>query len=243
MKYDLGIIIGGDGTLLYTNFIMNGLEMPPILCFDAGTLGFLCEHQISSTNERIHQIHEHFCSGIPFRLEKRTRVNGAVYKKEDGGKVSYAKAALNDIVIERSSTTMVRFEVEIDGVHATSLGADGLLLSSSTGSTAYNISINGPIIQNDVECLILNSIAPFSISTRPVVFGGETVLRIKLAQGNRGAARIVFDGQCNFPIENGDEVVVVLDRQRLNLIPSPNAEESGSGALFVKKLRELFGWK
>lgn len=237
------MVIGGDGTLLYTNFIMNGLQMPPILCFDAGTLGFLCEHQIDSTHARIHQIHEHFCSGIPFMQKKCTRVSGRVYKKADGGKMSYERASLNDIVIERSSTTMVRFEVEVDGIHATSLGADGLLLSSSTGSTAYNISINGPIIQNDIECLILNSIAPFSISTRPVVFGHESVLKIKLAPNNRGAARIVFDGQVNYPIENGDEIVVVLDKQRLSLIPSPDAGNAGSGALFVKKLRELFGWK
>ena len=70
---------------------------------------------------------------------------------------------------------MVRFDVEVDGNFATSLGADGLLLCSSTGSTAYNISINGPIIENDIECIILNSIAPFSISTRPVVFDGNSL--------------------------------------------------------------------
>lgn len=66
VQYDLGVVIGGDGTLLYANMIMNKIKMPPILCFDAGTLGFLCEHQIDSTKARIEEIHQDFLYNIEF---------------------------------------------------------------------------------------------------------------------------------------------------------------------------------
>ena len=243
IKYDLCIVIGGDGSLLYANALFKEGEIPPILCFAAGSLGFLCEHHIESTKSRLGEIHEHFKKGVHLETIDRSRALTTVYRKSCLLTADLKCSSLNDCLIERAGTGMVRFDIYVDGTLAIKdIGCDGLIFCTSTGSTAYNLSVNGPICQNEVDCLILNTIAPFSINFRPIVFDKHTKIMVKLNDGNRGEARLVFDGQRTFPFNKGDVAEITVDNKFLHLIPSTQASKEGSGSLFVQKLSRLFNW-
>jgi NAD kinase len=97
-------------------------------------------------------------------------------------------------VIERLDVTMVRLDIYINEVYATTISADGVIIASSTGSTAYNLSTGGCIIHPSVHSIILNAIAPMSLSHRPLVLPKDTVLSIKINENSRGLPRVVFDG-------------------------------------------------
>ena len=243
IKFDLAIVIGGDGSLLYANNLFGQEEIPPVLCFAAGSLGFLCEHKIENTQARLAEVHEHFFKGVPLDRISRSRALTTIYRKECCLKVADRMSSLNDCLIERAGTSMVRFDIYVDDNLAISdLGCDGLIFCTSTGSTAYNLSVNGPICQNEVDCLILNTIAPFSINFRPIVFDKLTKIRVKLNDGNRGEARLVSDGQKVVPFEKGDIAEISVDDKFLHLVPSPLAAKEGAGSLFVQKLSRLFNW-
>ena len=176
---DLAVVVGGDGSVLYT---VQGLgRQIPVLGINWGEVGFLTELEPSEALGFLEGL------GEGFRVEKRMRIEISL----DGRRLG---DALNEAVIVTSRPAkMLRFGVEIDGIPAERFRSDGMLVSTPTGSTAYAMSAGGPIVDPGVEAFLLVPLAPYMLSSRPVVIASHRVLRITLE--SEKPARLVLDGQ------------------------------------------------
>jgi NAD+ kinase len=176
---DLVVVVGGDGSVLHT---IQGLrEQVPVLGINWGEVGFLAELEPSEAPA--------FLAGLRegFRVEKRMRIGISL----DGERVG---DALNEaVIVTTRPAKMLRFTVEVDGILAERFRADGMLVSTPTGSTAYAMSAGGPIVDPRVEGFLLVPLAPYLLSSRPVVIASDRVLRITLE--SEKPAKLVLDGQ------------------------------------------------
>jgi NAD+ kinase len=178
-RADLAVVVGGDGSVLYT---IQGLERQiPVLGINWGEVGFLAELEPGEATGFLEGLQE------GFRVEKRMRIGISL----DGNRLG---EALNEAVIVTSRPAkMLRFAVEVDGILAERFRADGMLVSTPTGSTAYAMSAGGPIMDPRIEGLLLVPLAPYMLSSRPIVIAGDRVLRITLE--SEKPAKLVLDGQ------------------------------------------------
>jgi len=206
---DLAVVIGGDGSVLYT---VQGLKgQIPVLGINWGEVGFLAELEPGEAMG--------FLAGLRegFRVEKRMRIEISLDGKRLG-------EALNEAVIVTSRPAkMLRFTVEIDGILAEQFRADGMLISTPTGSTAYAMSAGGPIVDPGVEGFLLVPLAPYMLSSRPVVIASDRVLRVTLE--SEKPAKLVLDGQLTRELEIGAVITV---------------RRSGNPALFVDVGKNFF---
>ena len=184
---DLAVVIGGDGSVLYT---VQGLKVQiPILGINWGEVGFLAELEPGDAIPFLEGLRE------GFRVERRMRIDISLSGERLG-------EALNEAVIVTSRPAkMLRFTVEIDGILAERFRADGMLISTPTGSTAYAMSAGGPIVDPGVEGFLLVPLAPYMLSSRPVVIGSDRVLRVTLE--SEKPAKLVLDGQQTRELEIG----------------------------------------
>jgi len=143
--------------------------------------------------------------------------------------------ALNDVVVSNGAMArIVRLTVSVDGLPLTSYRADGVIVSTPTGSTAYSLSVGGPIVEPTVEVLVLSPISPHTLSNRPLVLRPDAVVRIMVAPGQQDAI-LTVDGQESMPLEGGDIVVVRRARQAVSLVRSPDRT-------YYDVLRSKLGW-
>jgi NAD+ kinase len=193
-RADLAVVVGGDGSVLYT---VQGLkEQLPVLGINWGEVGFLAELEPGEALGFLEGLRE------GFRVERRMRIEITL----DGKRVG---EALNEVVIVTSRPAkMLRFTVEIDGILAERFRADGMLVSTPTGSTAYAMSAGGPIVDPRVEGLLLVPLAPYMLSSRPMVIAGDRILRITLE--TEKPAKLVLDGQLSRELTPG--VVLTVRR-------------------------------
>jgi len=176
---DLAVVVGGDGSVLLT---VQGLKgQIPVLGINWGEVGFLAELEPGEAIRFLEGLRE------GFRVEKRMRIEISL----DGERLG---DALNEAVIVTSRPAkMLRFAVEVDGILAERFRADGMLISTPTGSTAYAMSAGGPIVDPRVEGFLLVPLAPYLLSSRPVVIASDRILRITLE--SEKTAKLVLDGQ------------------------------------------------
>lgn len=165
---DLLISYGGDGTLLRAATLAHPLDIP-ILGISKGTLGFLTEIQVSEVEERMAQ----FING-KFIIDERKLLETTL------GQQSFH--VLNDVLIRSASTHMIELEVYLEDQVLTTYRADALIISSSTGSTAYNLSSGGPIVYPGAEVIILTPVCSHSLTVRPLVLSAEDSVKVKLGQ-------------------------------------------------------------
>jgi NAD+ kinase len=184
---DLAVVVGGDGSVLYT---IQGLkDQIPVLGINWGEVGFLAELEPCEALPFLEGLRE------GFRVEKRMRMEISLSGERIG-------EALNEAVIVTSRPAkMLRFTVEIDGILAERFRADGMLVSTPTGSTAYAMSAGGPIVDPRVEGFLLVPLAPYMLSSRPVVIASDRVLRVTLE--SEKPAKLVLDGQLTRELEIG----------------------------------------
>jgi NAD+ kinase len=184
---DLAVVVGGDGSVLYT---VQGLKVQiPVLGINWGEVGFLAELEPGEAIGFLEGIRE------GFRVESRMRIGISLNGEKLG-------EALNEVVIVTSRPAkMLRFTVEIDGIPAERFRADGILVSTPTGSTAYAMSAGGPIVDPRVEGFLLVPLAPYMLSSRPVVIASDRVLRVTLE--SEKPAKLVLDGQRTRELEMG----------------------------------------
>ena len=189
---DLAVVVGGDGSVLYT---VQGMKAQvPVLGINWGEVGFLAELEPADAAR--------FLEGLSgaFRVEKRMRIGISL----DGERLG---DALNEVVIVTSRPAkMLRFTVEIDGIVAERFRADGILVSTPTGSTAYAMSAGGPIVDPRVEGFLLVPLAPYLLSSRPLVIASDRALRITLE--SEKPAKLVIDGQTNRELQIGSVITV-----------------------------------
>jgi len=193
------MVFGGDGTLLNaaTTVVPPGV---PILGVNTGGLGFLTEVEVSDLFSVLPEILEgnHL-------VEERLMLEAAL--KREGREIG-RYLALNDVVVTKGPLArLVRFKVYVDGVYLDTYLADGLIISTPTGSTAYSLSAGGPIVNPNVKVLIVTPICPHTLYSRSVVVSGKETVSVRLGEYT-GAVMLTLDGQRGYRLESSDEIVV-----------------------------------
>jgi len=205
---DLAIAVGGDGTLLGVARIA-ATHGVPLVGVNLGTLGFLTDVPQDELSELITAILEG-----RYTEEKRLMLD-AVVKRDD--EIVFEAVALNDVVISRGAMgTMIEFAVAVDGEFIYSLRADGLIVATPTGSTAYALSSGGPILHPTLPAISLVPISPHTLSNRPIAIASTSEVRVKLIRGMN--ARVNFDVQSFFDPQSDDVVIIRADPNPLRLL-------------------------
>ena len=200
---DLVVVLGGDGTLLaMAGRIARGSDDVPILGVNFGSLGFLTE----ITRPELFAALDDVVSGRA-TLDERMMLTAVVKR---GASTAHQTIVLNDVVFTRTALSrIIDLAVWVGDQFVTTVRADGLILASPTGSTAYNLAAGGPIVHPAMEAFVLTPIAPHTLSNRPIVVPAARDVRVTVTEANADAEVYVsFDGQSGLPLERGDEVVV-----------------------------------
>jgi NAD+ kinase len=197
-KVDLAVVLGGDGTLLNIARMLAPFDIP-LVGVNQGRLGFLTDISIDTMQRTI--------SGMlrgDFVTEKRMLLNASISR---GEKHIFESLAFNDVVIHRgNNSSMLEFEVRIDGEYLYNQRADGLIVATPTGSTAYALSAGGPILHPSLEAIALVPVAPHTLSNRPIVLKSGSKLEILMHRSDE--ARVRFDGHTHFDLHGDDKVTV-----------------------------------
>jgi NAD+ kinase len=205
---DLTIAVGGDGTLLGVARIA-ATHGVPLVGINLGTLGFLTDVPKDELTELINAILDG-----RYTEEKRLMLDAEV-KRDD--EIVFEAVALNDVVISRGAMgTMIEFAVAVDGEFIYSLRADGLIIATPTGSTAYALSSGGPILHPTLPAISLVPISPHTLSNRPIAIASTSEVRVKLIRGTN--ARVNFDVQSFFDPQSDDVVIIRADPNPLRLL-------------------------
>jgi NAD+ kinase len=223
------VVLGGDGTLLS---IADGIGAAgsdiPMLGVNFGSLGFLTEVTLSELYPSL----EAALSGRA-RVEERLMLQSTTRRN---GETFATHVALNDVVITKAARSrMIDLSVMVGDEFVTRVKADGLIVATPTGSTAYNLAAGGPIVHPTVDALILTPIAPHTLTNRPIVIPGGSAVRVQPVMDDRDEVFVTFDGQAGFQLRQGDEVTIVRGERPLRLIrPSTRS--------YFEVLREKLKW-
>jgi len=223
---DLAVVLGGDGSMLSAarHLAAHGV---PLVGVNQGRLGFMTDIAFSHMRETI----ELLLSG-QYTLEERTMLEAKVLR---GEKEFFSTQALNDIVVNKGATgRMIEFLVHIDGQFVYDLRSDGIIVASPTGSTAYALSSNGPILQPNVTGIALVPVCPHTLSNRPITVSDQCVIEITIKQRAIGA-RLHFDGQPHSELAADDKVVVRRAAHSIRFVHPP-------GYSYYAMLREKLHW-
>lgn len=227
---DVLVAFGGDGTLLAAaNAIVQSERDIPVLGVHLGHLGFLTEVRRPELTDALAAVLE----GRTW-TETRLLLEGRV---ERDGAVADSRLALNDIVITRGRLSrMIELDVSVEGEHVCHVRADGLIVATATGSTAYNLSAGGPVMHPSVDAVLLTPIAPHTLTNRPIVLpaAAHIVLRPTL-EGPNADVVATFDGQYGAPLQAGDVVSIRRSARVLKLLRTTTRTH-------FEMLREKLNW-
>lgn len=224
-KADLAVVLGGDGTLLTAARRLASHHVP-LAGVNLGRLGFLTDIPCESMELRISEI----LAG-EFRRDERMMLEVSITR---AGERVFSTAVLNDCVINKGeSGRMIEFELQIDGEFVYFQRSDGIIISTPTGSTAYAMSANGPILHPKVSGIALVPLCPHALSHRPITVGDDC--RIDLYIQPPHDARIHFDGQTRFDARSGDRISVARAAHGVCLLHPP-------GHSYFSILREKLHW-
>jgi NAD+ kinase len=222
----LVIVLGGDGTLLAAARIFATVGTP-LLSVNLGFLGFLTEVRLADLYATL----ENWCAGC-HTLDERAMVHAALWR--DGAEQS-SYDALNEIVVSKGDIArMGNFAVELDGKSVARFRADGVIVSTPTGSTAYTLAANGPILTPDVDAMVVTPICPHLLTLRPIVVRGDASLTVRV-EGVPNVALLTIDGQQGFELLRGDEVRCHRSSHTVKLV---RLGETG----FFDALRSKLSW-
>ena len=223
---DLIIVLGGDGTLLSVARIAHPFDVP-ILAVNLGRLGFLTEialPELYSTLEKV--------LNNQFDLEQRMLLNASLLR--NGNKVDDFHV-LNDVVINKGALArIVNLQVRVNNQYMTSYRADGLIIATPTGSTAYSLSAGGPIIHPSMHALVLSPICPFMLTNRSIVIPDQSIIQVELTTEIENV-RVTLDGQEGCDMLTGDVLEIKKAQTSLKLIQAP-------GKNYYQILRKKLHW-
>lgn len=195
------LVLGGDGTLLRAARELAESRIP-FLGINMGHLGYLAEIERQNVQTALEKL-----MTDEYTIEERMMLSGNVYTN---GHLTEQDVALNDIVISRfANLRVVNYEVYVNGQYLNSFTADGMIVSTPTGSTGYSLSAGGPIISPTASMLVLTPVCPHTLNSRSIVFSGDDHIRIQIGKGRRDGpdeACVTFDGDTYVPMETGDYV-------------------------------------
>jgi NAD+ kinase len=224
-RADLVVVQGGDGSMLSAARSLAGREVP-LVGVNQGRLGFMTDIASSKMIEVMAEVLEgrHV-------IEERTMLAAEVWR---GGEVTLETLALNDAVVNKGSVgRLIEFVVNIDGEFVYDLRADGLIVATPTGSTAYALSADGPIVQPGVPGFALVPISPHTLSNRPIMISDRSVIQVSLKRAIE--ARLHFDGQLQCDLREGDRVLIRRAEHTIKFVHPP-------GYSYFAMLREKLHW-
>jgi NAD+ kinase len=225
-RSDVLLVLGGDGTMLHT--ARAAREGLPLLGVNLGGLGFLTETGVGSLYPALTRLFRG-----QYAIERRIMVEATV--RSARGKRIWSAAGLNDAVIHpRDRSRVIAMDIWIGATPIGTLVADGLIVATPTGSTAYSLSAGGPIVRPVVEALIATPISPHTLTFRPLLVGADETIRIAL-RGGHPRAMLTLDGQVTRLVKPGEEIEIRRARRRVSLV----ALRPGS---FYDVLRTKFAW-
>ena len=226
---DLILVLGGDGTLLgVAGRVAQADANPPILAVNFGSLGFLTE----ITLPELYAALESALAGAA-GIDERRMLRARVLR---GDAAAADRIVLNDVVLGKAAlSNIIDFAVTLGGQFVMSSRADGLIIASPTGSTAYNLSAGGPIVHPTVDAVLVTPIAPHTLTNRPIVIPATAPVRVAPALGGaHQAAYVSFDGQSGFELAAGDGVEIERAARPLRMV---RAESRSYFAVLREKLK------
>lgn len=223
---DVLITFGGDGTMLSAAHLVGGAGTP-ILGINTGRLGFMTEadtHELTGTMELL-------LSG-KYSIEQRMTLRAEI---QSGAQGSHRMYALNDIILDKGSySRTITFAVRINGEYFHTYVADGVIISTPTGSTAYSLSAGGPILVPYLSAVVISPICPHSLSVRPIVIPSDSRIHIELISGSKGSS-LFADGQFGAPFPTGTKARIVRGDYNVRLVQCRRKN-------FYETLRAKFNW-
>ena len=210
---DLMLVLGGDGTMIATARMIGDQEVP-VLGVNYGGLGYLAEFRIAELYSALESI----LAGN-YRLDKRVMLAVELWR---GDTSLTSNRVLNDVVINKSALArIIEIEAYLNHQFVNSFRADGLIVSTPTGSTAYNLSAGGPVIFPSMNAIVITPICPFTLSNRPIVVPDSAEIELRLKTDHEEVA-LTLDGQVGFPLKVEDRVSIRKSRTTFNLIQPSN---------------------
>lgn len=211
-KIELLIVLGGDGTLLSATRALRG-HKAPILGVNLGGLGFLT----SVTREEMYPVLERVLAG-EHQVSERMMLNAETIRQ---GKTAERQVALNDAVINKAALArMLDFDVYVDGIEVARYRADGLIVATPTGSTAYSLAAGGPIVHPHLDAFVITPICPHMLTNRPLVIPDTVRVEVDIAAAEE-PVYLTLDGQVGFQLQPKDRVTITKSLNRVSFVESP----------------------
>jgi len=227
VRADIIAVFGGDGTMLRTARAVREFNVP-IVGINLGGFGYLTEVNL---NEMLNAFEIFRQRG--FQTEKRMMLDITV---ESEGNLVKKRTVLNDAVVNRGNLSrIVEMETAVDGRYLNTFKADGLIVSTPTGSTAYSLSAGGPIVFPQHDSIIINPICPHTLTNRPVILPGDVVIRVVIWSKEQGAM-VALDGQVFHTLKSGDVMTIRRSAYVTMLVASPHRD-------YLEILRSKLGWR
>ncbi len=210
---DLIVVLGGDGTMISAARLVGNREVL-VLGINYGSLGYLTEFRIEEMFPALEQV----LAGN-YELDRRVMIE--VEQLRDG-KVLQSGRVLNDVVINKAVLArIIEIEVELNDLFVNNFRADGLIVATPTGSTAYNLSAGGPIVYPSMNAVVLTPICPFTLTNRPIVMPDNAEINLRLKNESDGVV-LTLDGQIGYSMKTGDSVSIRKSATSFNLVQPPN---------------------
>lgn len=224
---DLALIVGGDGSFLkYARHL--SLYDIPVIGVNKGNLGFLTDINPNEIEDTLHEIVEGH-----YLIEERFLIQAEVI---NNGKSKYKSNALNDIVLFPGELAhMIEFEVHINNQFVYSQRSDGIITATPTGSTAYALSAGGPIVQTNLNVLLLVPMFPHTLTNRPITISADDEIVITLSNHNKKPPRLSYDGKSQITLETNDCIHIKKQPQKLKLLHPKNYN-------YYETLRRKLSW-
>ncbi len=224
---DLAIVVGGDGNMLGAARILSRFDVP-VIGVNRGNLGFLTDLNPDDFQAALKAVLDG-----EYIEEERFLLETEVHRH---GQIKSHNAAINEAVLHPGQIAhMIEFEVYIDESFAFSLRADGLIVATPTGSTAYSLSGGGPILSPSLNAISLVPMFPHTLSSRPLVVDGNRRIKLLVSPENRGTQEVSCDGQVSLPVSPGDEIHIYQSPNILKLIHPKDYS-------YYHVLRNKLGW-
>lgn len=217
LETDIAIVLGGDGTILRASNLLCNYNIP-IVGVNLGTLGFLAEVEPINIYQVIDRLFKD-----DYIIEDRMHIEGCVYRD---GQPIYEGNSLNDIVITRAGySRIVGFKVWVNDVLLNTYEADGVIVSTPTGSTGYNLSAGGPIVSPDTNLIIVTPVSPHSLTSKSIVFSSKDEISIEIVEKRKTQNQeeyITFDGRQGIPLYSKDIINIKKSIKTTKLIKMYN---------------------
>lgn len=214
LRPTIAVIVGGDGTLLAQARRLVDLDLP-LIGVNFGRLGFLAEFDVESLRNHAEPI---FDENPPIRAGMLIRA----LVVDANGNERTRMIAVNDCTITAGPPfRMIELAIDLDGQPGPVLTGDGMIVATPTGSTAYNVSAGGPIVEPAVESMIITPLSAHSLAFRPVVVSAATTILVRVRRANAGTT-LVIDGQEQVTLQEGERVRLCRDSRRIRLITNPS---------------------